>query len=215
MRFFTHFTVENIYYIALTLFIGFILINFFWHQNHTSIESNILVNQKTTTTDNALIKVEDLSTNSKFKIPGIIESEDLKIVKKSGSFLFWKQPTSDLPDGKWSNNSQMMATNPEVNDFVEFELPVTKAGKYRLTVYLTAAHDYGIVQFFVNEKIVKNKIDLFNAKMITNIKPVNLGIFQLSPISKNLTIKVIGHNPSTAIPYYQFGLDGLKMEKVK
>lgn len=145
------------------------------------------------------------------QIPGLLEAEDLKVLGKSRDFNFAYQSTDLFHDGAWSGNGHMFASNTELGDWIDFAVPVEKSGKYTVFAYLTRARDYGVVQFFVNEQKT-GAIDLFDAS-IRSTGPISLGTFSLSPKKSNLRIQVVGRNPQGVSPFYQFGIDGIRLER--
>ena len=44
--------------------------------------------------------------------------------------------------------------------------------------------------------------------------PLDLGEVQLTDTQNDISLVVVGHNSANRKPHYQFGLDGLKIEKV-
>ena len=88
----------------------------------------------------------------------------MPIVGRSPSTLiFFKQPTDQFTDGHWSNNTQVLAYQAKVGDWVALGMPVQEAGRYLVSVYLTKAIDYGTVQIDINQKTVRT-MDFFRKR---------------------------------------------------
>ena len=79
------------------------------------------------------------------------------------------------------------------------------AGAYDVSVVLTKARDYGIVQFYLDGKKVGEPIDLYNPEVIPT-EPIPLGTHDLTEGEHKLTVEIVGANPK-AIKSYMFGLD--------
>ena len=92
-------------------------------------------------------------------------------------------------------------------------MPVTAAGKYEVVVYLTKAIDYGIVQFFVNDRKASEPVDLFN-KGVVPTGPISLGTFDFSKGQQTLTVAIVGANPQ-AKKAYMFGIDRIELKLVE
>ena len=65
-------------------------------------------------------------------------------------------------DKKWKDNQQLWWTGAQPGAKLEIDASVAKSGKYRLSVGLTKARDYGIVQFWLDGKKAGKPIDLYN-----------------------------------------------------
>ncbi len=143
---------------------------------------------------------------------GLIEAEDLPVVAKSREFTFWLQPSSGFRAGKWSKDGHMFAHGTTLGDWIELRLPERKTGRYALEIVFTKAADYGIVAVFVNEDRL-GKFDLWSPREIVPTGPLRLGEVQLSGRKNTLRIEVMGKNPNAAPPYYQFGVDGVRIRE--
>lgn len=147
-------------------------------------------------------------------IPKLIEAESLVVKSRQGAFEFILQGTTDFPRGGWSRNGQMFAMNASAKDAIEFALPVKEPGRYRLSVFLTKAVDYGIVRFSVDGKPAGKPIDLYSGG--TDVVPtgaIALGSYALQGKNDTLRLEVIGHHPENRAPHFQFGIDGIVLEK--
>ncbi len=112
--------------------------------------------------------------------------------------------------GTWKNNDQLWWTDAKPGDKLEVAVPVKKTGTYELSVVLTKARDYGIVQLYVNGKKAGDPVDLYNPEVIST-DPIPIGSHQLSEGQATLAVQIVGANEK-AIPAYMFGLDYVILE---
>jgi hypothetical protein len=143
---------------------------------------------------------------------GLIEAEDLPVIAKSREFTFWLQPSSGFLAGKWSKDGHMFANGTRQGDWVELRLPEQEPGQYPLEIFFTKAADYGIVSVTVNEVELGN-FDLWSPREILPTGALNLGDVQLGGSKSVLRVEVVGKNPNAAAPFYQFGIDGIRIGK--
>jgi hypothetical protein len=144
------------------------------------------------------------------KVKGAIEGESLKILSKTGG----NPQEQDLTGfaGQWSNDAHLWWIEAKPGDKLELALPVTGSGKYQLSMHLTKAPDYGIVQLYLDGKQLGQSLDLYYPSVIpTGALP--MGTYDLAEGQHKLTIEIIGANEK-AIKSYMFGLDYLKLDRV-
>jgi hypothetical protein len=143
------------------------------------------------------------------KIPGALEGESLSVLSRSGG----KTAPQDMTafEGQWSGDSQLWWTEAKPRDTLELALPVGESGEYQITVALTKARDYGIVQFYLDGQSLGTPIDLYNPSVVST-GSIRLGMRQLSSGQHKLRVQILGANPN-AVPAYMFGLDYVKLEK--
>ncbi len=111
----------------------------------------------------------------------------------------------------WHNDDQLWWTHAKPGDRLEIAVPVEETGKYGLSIVLTKARDYGIVQLYLDEKKLGEPIDLYNPDVVPT-DPIALGDFDLTAGDHKLTVEIVGANPE-AIPSHMFGLDQIILEK--
>lgn len=140
-----------------------------------------------------------------------VEAEDMRVVARNGAFNFWLQPTTDFPAGRWSRDGQMFALGARKGDWIELELPERKPGPYRLELLLTRAADYGIVSVSVNGVPLREEIDLWSGRGVVPTGPLDLGRVELRGRGDVLRLEVTGTNPGALAPYFQFGIDGVRL----
>lgn len=143
-------------------------------------------------------------------IPGAIEAERMHVLATSGG----KASEQDMGgfEGQWSNDSQLWWTGAKPGDTLDLALPVAKEGAYKLTVQLTKARDYGIVQILLDGKPVGDPVDLFDPN-VTPAAPVASDPVNLAAGRHKLTFKIAGANEK-AVKSYMVGIDYVKLDAV-
>lgn len=139
----------------------------------------------------------------------------------SGGFKLLNEPAGEVQTqgmqgfkgGKWKGNDQLWWTGAKPGDKLELAVPAKKTGKYQVSVVLTKARDYGIVQFYLDGKKAGDPIDLYNPE-VTNTEPLPLGAFDLEEGEHKLTVEIVGAN-DRAVKAHMFGLDYVVFEMAK
>ncbi len=149
-----------------------------------------------------------------YKIENSIEFEDMAITAKSPSINIDKQNMFGFPHGKWSQATQLTGHGGNTDDFVEFTMDGLKDGKYKLVLYSTMAIDYGKISFMINDHPTNIVFDAYN-EVVTNSKPISLGVFGSESGKIKLKVQIIGTNPESQGSKYMFGLDCLQLMAVK
>ena len=142
------------------------------------------------------------------KVQGALEGETLKVLSKTAGQLRRQAMTGY--GSTWSGEEQLWWTGAKPGDRLVLEVPAPKAGAYKLTVNLTKAIDYGIVQLSLDGKKLGEPVDLFNNGVVPT-GPIALGTHTLEAGPHRLTVEIVGTNPK-AKPAYMFGLDYVKLE---
>jgi hypothetical protein len=96
-------------------------------------------------------------------------------------------------EGDWSNGAHLWWIDAKPGDRLDLGVPLAKAGRYRLTVGLTKAIDYGIVQFHIDGEKAGKPIDLYNDGVIPT-GPISLGVHQLKKGDHKVTVEIVGAN---------------------
>jgi hypothetical protein len=143
---------------------------------------------------------------------GLIEAEDLPVIAKSRDFMFWLQPSSGFRGGNWSKDGHMFAGSSAEGDWIDLRLPEQEPGDYALDLFLTKAADYGIVAVYVNE-VQLGTFDLLSLREVLPTGALKLGNVTLRGRKNVLRLEVVGKNPNAAPPFYQFGIDGIRIRK--
>jgi hypothetical protein len=107
--------------------------------------------------------------------------------------------------GKWENDDQLWWTRATPGDKLEIAFPVEKTATYAVSVTLTKARDYAIVQLYLDDQRIAQPIDLYNPTVIPT-GPIALGTREMTKGEHKLTVEIVGANQQ-AIKSYMFGLD--------
>ena len=140
------------------------------------------------------------------KVKGALEGESLKVVSRTGGKTE-EQDLTGFGDG-WSNDAHLWWTEAKPGDKLVLALPVKQAGKYQLSMQLTKAPDYGIVQMYLDEQKLGQPIDLYHASVIPT-GALKFGAQELTVGDHKLTVEITGANEK-AVKSYMFGLDYVK-----
>jgi len=137
-----------------------------------------------------------------FKIKGAIEGEKLKILGKTGGNP-QEQDLTGFGD-KWSNDAHLWWIDAKPGDKLDLALPVKQAGKYRVSLQLTKAVDYGIVQLYLDGQKLGEPIDLYHDGVVpTGV--LRMGEHELSAGEHKLTVEIVGANEK-AVKNHMFGI---------
>jgi len=109
--------------------------------------------------------------------------------------------------GKWKNDDHLWWTGARPGHKLDLALPIKTTGKHELSVVLTKAPDYAIVQFYLDGKKVAEPIDLYNPQVVPT-EPITLGTHELTAGEHRLTVEIVGANQQ-AVKSYMFGIDSL------
>ena len=141
----------------------------------------------------------------------IVDAEDLHLATLSRSFQVRLQPTSNFSRGRWSGDRHMFVVGMRKGDWLELELPVSDPGRYGLELFLTRSHDYGIVVVSLNGEPAGGEVDLWSGEGVVPSGPIDLGLVELGEAPNVLRITVVGTNSHSTAPFYQFGIDGVRL----
>ena len=146
-----------------------------------------------------------------FKIKGALEGESLKILGKTGG----NPQVQDMGGftGDWSGDAHLWWTQGKPGDKLDLALPVDKSGKFKISLQMTKARDYGIVQLYLNGGKLGPPLDLYNPNVIPT-GPLELGTHALKAGQNILTLEIVGANEK-ADKAYMAGLDYVKLESVR
>lgn len=138
---------------------------------------------------------------------GIVEGEHLEVV-------VFQSGTLNTQSGNygWSGDTQLWWRDGEKGEELITKFILNQTAKYNVSLQLTKAVDYGIVQFYLNGIPVGEKVNCFYEKGVIPFQ-VNLGTQVLSEGENIFSIKIIGADKN-AKPGNMVGIDFLKFEKV-
>jgi hypothetical protein len=134
--------------------------------------------------------------------PDPLEAQSLSLISISGCST-QTQDMSTWGKQQWYNGNQLFVSSGK-NCTVTLGLPVKKAGKYRLDIYLTSAPDFGRIQVSLDGTPVGEPIDLYTP-LVMPTGAIQIGTFDLSQQTHRLTFNVVGTNIKSI--NYGFGLD--------
>lgn len=145
-------------------------------------------------------------------VSGAIEGEALKVISKTGGNAA-PQNMGGFTGDQWSGATHLWWTGAKVGDKLTLALPVEKDGKYEVTLSLTKAPDYAIVQISLDGAKLGDAIDLYDPQVVTT-GTLKLGTHELKKGERQLTIEITGRNEK-AIKNHMVGLDFVKLVEVK
>jgi hypothetical protein len=144
-----------------------------------------------------------------YKVAGALEGEDLQVLTVTAGTP-QRQDMSGFTGGQWSNDAQLWWTGAHPGDNLSLSLPVTNSGAYKLSLQMTKAKDYGMVQLYLDGQPLGQPIDLYNPTVIPT-GPMVLGDSLLTAGQHTLMAQITGAN-TNAVLSYMFGLDYVKLE---
>ncbi len=142
-----------------------------------------------------------------FRVKGAIEGEKMKVLARSAGNAAPQDMYGFGTD--WSGDTHLWWTGAKPGATLDLAVPVEKAGTYQLTMQLTKAVDYGIVQLYLDGKKLGGPIDLFNNGVIAT-GVLDMGRHELSAGEHTLRIEIVGANEK-AQKSTMFGLDYVKL----
>jgi hypothetical protein len=111
----------------------------------------------------------------------------------------------------WKNQDQLWWTGAKPGDKLEVTVPLKQSGSFEVSVVLTKARDYGIVQLYLDGKKAGDTIDLYNPTVVPT-EPIAIGAHELAEGDHTLGVEIVGANEK-AVPSHMFGLDYVIFEK--
>jgi len=145
-----------------------------------------------------------------FKVKGALEGEKLKVLAKTAGRAELQDMYGFGPN--WSGDAHLWWIEAKPGDTLDLAVPVQKAGTYRLTMQLTKAVDYGIVQLYLDGEKLGEPIDLFNNSVVATGAMV-MGIHKLDKGEHKLRVEIVGANEK-AVKSYMFGLDYVLLKDI-
>ena len=144
-------------------------------------------------------------------IKDAIELESLKEVRATPGLRWGPQQIGDkYPPHKWSNAAQFFAQATKPGHAATFTLHEQYLPR-RIILYPTVADDYGRLNIYVNDQLVKQDWDGY-APQPKPGEPIDLGVHKPDGNVFRLTVEVTGKNqPSRA---FYFGLDCVVLQAV-
>ena len=144
-------------------------------------------------------------------VPNAYEGEKLKLVEKTSGNAT-SQDMRGFNADRWSGHDHLWWTGGKPGDRLSVEIEVAEAATYEVSVSLTKAIDYGIVQMHWDGQKVGDPIDCFHPNQVVNTGMLSLGTHALTAGKHKLTIEIVGANPQ-AVKQHMVGLDFVLLEK--
>ena len=145
-------------------------------------------------------------------VKDIIELEDVKQVVLSPGMKGGRQVIgTTLPPYKWSNGSQFLGLATKVGESVTFIL-AGQAHPKHLVVYPAQSYDYGILDLYVNDRLVAQNWDGYAATSHPG-KPIDLGV--QVPDGNRFRLKAVVTGKNAKSTGYYIGLDAVALEDMQ
>lgn len=138
---------------------------------------------------------------------GKIEGEFLEVISCGSGTA-----TAQSGNFGWSRESQLWWRNGESGSELVTKFILNNTGKFKISVNLTKAVDYGIIQFYINGIAVGPKFDGYIESDVKAFE-VELGTHILSEGENILSIKILGANKN-AKPGNMAGIDFMQFIKI-
>jgi signal transduction histidine kinase len=145
-------------------------------------------------------------------VKDLVELEDVKEVTLSPSMTGGRQVIGTaLPPYKWSHDSQFLGRATKAGESVTFTLPGQSHPK-RLVLYPAQSYDYGILNLYVNDKLVAESWDGYAATSHPG-KPIDFGV--QAPDGGRFRLKAVVTGKNAKSSGYYVGLDAVALEDMQ
>ena len=138
---------------------------------------------------------------------GFIEGEQLRVVFGGDRIT----RTQYDPSVGWSNQGHLWWRTAKPGDSLQLEFEVHTSGNFQLSLGMSQAKDYGIIQFMLNGKRLPVEFDGYCTEGIS-LQTLSLGKFALQEGVQQLVLISKGKHES-AEPNYMAGIDWLRAQK--
>jgi len=138
--------------------------------------------------------------------PTPLEAQSLPVLDRAGCSA-GPQDMSTWGKEQWVNGNQLFVSSNE-RCTLTLGLPVNRAGRYELQLYLTRSPDFGQIKISVDGTPAGGPIDLY-AMAVMPSGAISLGTFDLTQKVHALNFKVVGKNERSS--KYSFGVDCLSL----
>jgi hypothetical protein len=139
----------------------------------------------------------------------VVEFESLKITDSSGDSAKPQEMRGYGPS--WSGDSQILATTDAEGDYVVVAVPIEKSGTYEISLYLTKADDYGLLQLMVNGEALGEVYDGYDRRVLSSGR-LKMGRAFLHEGDNQFRLQVVGKNKASE--NYYFGADCIVLRRV-
>ncbi|MDR2438315.1 MAG: DUF2961 domain-containing protein [Planctomycetaceae bacterium] len=186
-----------------------------WHWAKTKIDYSVVTFwygfESATVTDfqSRPVQIAEVLMPVAYQTPLFQEFPGFRIEKLPTGGNLQLQGMEHFTTGKWDNNDQLWWTGAKSGNKLELLLDAEKDGKYKLVAELTKAKDYGIVQFYFDNKKIGQPVDLYNSEVIPT-GTLELGVIDLKAGRYPVAVEITGKNDA-AVPSYMVGIDCLRL----
>jgi hypothetical protein len=146
------------------------------------------------------------------RVPGALEGESLRVLRKSSTFAIDTQELLGSGDSKWSGGAHLWARPNRKGEWAELELPVNADGRYQVIAYVTRSPECGVVQFHLDGQQLGQPVDGFAARDVTMVGPKDLGVVLLKRGRSVLRIESTGTHERSTGARFAWGLDCLVLK---
>ncbi|MBP87725.1 MAG: cytochrome C [Planctomycetaceae bacterium] len=143
------------------------------------------------------------------KVASAIEGETMKIIAKSAGDAR-SQKMGVFRKDRWSAADHLWWTGAKPGAKLDLELSVVKDGTYNVEIVMTRARDYGIVQLYLDDKMLGGPVDLFNSLDVITTGVLTYENQALATGDHKLRVEIVGANPE-AEKAFMFGLDYVRL----
>jgi len=143
------------------------------------------------------------------RVPGAIEAEQMTIISRRAGVGV----DPHLEEGASGDETLFYHRGAQRGDRLVLGFEVVKTGRYRVWGRFHRSHDFGIVQWSVNDAPAGEPIDHYSATSVLT-EEIDLGVFELPAGQNRLAAQVIGTNPAAAEPRWMFGIDYIRLEQM-
>jgi len=141
-----------------------------------------------------------------------LEAEKAQVLEKTEGAELGPQELGPSDSGRWSGNTQMWFRPQGPGASFTLQLPVASEGDYQVSVFLTKAIDYGIVQVQLDGKDLGQPFDGYHDGVIPSGR-VALGDVRLTKGNHQITFRVTGKNQNSV--GFMVGVDCIALEPVQ
>jgi len=147
--------------------------------------------------------------------PDAIEGESLKVISQQPPGTVEAKGTDLIPEialSQWSGDRMLEWRAAAPGNKLELDLPVAKAGKYKVLARFNKAPNYGTFQASIDGNKAGDPQDLYSPAL-KPADPVELGTFDLTADKHVLSFEAAEKNKSSGGSF--FGLDYIKLVPVQ
>ena len=156
-------------------------------------------------------RLEPLAPPEMFVAERALEGEALRVVACSGGV----HEVQDLSffEAAFSRDAHRWWRDGAAGDALVLAVPVPATGRYRVTLAMTQADDFGVVRITLGGHELAARFDGY-AERVRTTGPIDRGVVPLQAGEAELRFELLGRN-ELAKPRHMVGLDYLRLERVE